>query len=125
MDDGDGNAHLHKVLRHFQTDKTAASQIWSTLSDGVVTDLRAANEHYAQYEGKVQDAAQKVNDTYLKAFSEESGVQSYGEAADLLIQAIDRVISEKTVTFDLAEMIPGSTELTCSAYGDKLVGTLS
>ena len=47
------------------------------------------------------------------------------EAADLLIQAIDRVISEKTVTFDLAEMIPGSTELTCSAYGDKLVGTLS
>ena len=47
------------------------------------------------------------------------------EAADLLIQAIDRVISEKTVTFDLAEMIPGSTELTCSAYGDKLVETLS
>ena len=45
--------------------------------------------------------------------------------ADLLIQAIDRVISEKTVTFDLAEMIPGSTELTCSAYGDKLVETLS
>ena len=26
MDDGDGNAHLHKVFRHFQTDKAAASQ---------------------------------------------------------------------------------------------------
>ena len=85
LDDGDGNTHLHKVLRHFQTDKTAASQIWSTLSDGVLADIRAANAHYEQYEGKVQDAAQKVNDTYLKAFSEESGVQSYGEAADLLI----------------------------------------
>ena len=48
-------------------------------------DAQAANEHYAQYEGKVQDAAQKVNDAYLKAFSEESGVQSYGEVADLLI----------------------------------------
>lgn len=47
------------------------------------------------------------------------------EAADLLIQAIDRVISAKTVTFDLAEMIPGSTELSCSAYGDKLVEALS
>ena len=23
---GDGNAHLHKVFRHFQTDKAAASQ---------------------------------------------------------------------------------------------------
>ena len=75
--------YCHNALS--KVDKSAASQIWSTLSDGVVTDLRAANEHYAQYEGKVQDAAQKVNDTYLKAFSEESGVQSYGEAADLLI----------------------------------------
>lgn len=47
------------------------------------------------------------------------------EAADLLIQAIDQVISAKTVTFDLAEMIPGSTELSCSAYGDKLEEALS
>ena len=47
------------------------------------------------------------------------------EAADLLIQAIDKTISEKTVTFDLAEMIPGSTELSCSAFGDRLVEALS
>ena len=43
---------------------------------------QTGNKHQSR---KVQDAAQKVNDTYLKAFSEESGVQSYGEAADLLI----------------------------------------
>ena len=47
------------------------------------------------------------------------------EAADLIIDAIDQVISEKTVTFDLAEMIPNSTELSCSAFGDKLVAKLS
>ncbi len=47
------------------------------------------------------------------------------EAADLIIEAIDQVISEKTVTFDLAEMIPNSTELSCSAFGDKLVAKLS
>ncbi len=64
--------YCHNALS--KIDKTAASQIWSTLSEGVLADIRAANEHYAQYEGKVQDAAQKVNDTYLKAFSEESGV---------------------------------------------------
>ena len=75
--------YCHNALS--KADKTAASQIWSTLSPGVVADIHAANAHYAQYEGTVQDAAQKVNDTYLKAFSEESGVQSYGEAADLLI----------------------------------------
>ena len=75
--------YCHNALS--KVDKPAAGQIWGTLSDGVIADIRAANEHYAQYEGAVQDAAQKVNDTYLKAFSEESGVQSYGEAADLLI----------------------------------------
>lgn len=73
------------TTRFIRRTKTAASEIWADLSDGVRADIQAANEHYAQYEGKVQDAATKVNDTYLKAFSEESGVQSYGEAADLLI----------------------------------------
>ena len=33
----------------------------------------------------MQEVANKANDAYLKAFREESGVQSYGEVADLLI----------------------------------------
>ena len=65
--------------------RSAASAIWQNVAEGVRADAQAANEHYAQYEGKVQDAATKVNDAYLKAFSEETGVQSYGEVADLLI----------------------------------------
>lgn len=73
------------TTRSYKADKTAASEIWQSLKEGVRADIQAANTHYAQYEGKVQDAATKVNDTYLKAFSEEAGVQSYGEAADLLI----------------------------------------
>ena len=63
----------------------AADQIWQGLAQNLKTDCLAADEHYRQYEGKVQQAAQMVNDTYLKAFSEESGIQSYGEVADLLI----------------------------------------
>ena len=63
----------------------AATEIWNSVDPGIRADAQAANEHYAQYEGKVQDAATKVNDAYLKAFSEETGVQSYGEVADLLI----------------------------------------
>lgn len=69
----------------YKVDKNAAAEVWSTLSAQVVQDCRRANDHYDQYEGQVQDAAQKLNDTYLKAFSEESGVQSYGEVAELLI----------------------------------------
>ncbi len=75
--------YCHNAL--YKADASAASSIWGSLNPGVQADIRAANAHYAQYEGKVQDAATKINDTYLKAFSEESGTQSYGEAADLLI----------------------------------------
>ncbi|MEG1508612.1 MAG: NADP-dependent isocitrate dehydrogenase [Akkermansia sp.] len=42
------------------------------------------------------------------------------EAADLIPQAIEYAITAKTVTTDLAEMIPGSTSLSCSAYGQVL-----
>ena len=68
-----------------KVDKSAAGELWNAMDAGVRADALAANKHYAKYEGKVQDAAQKVNDTYLKAFSEKSGVQSYGEVTDLLI----------------------------------------
>ena len=64
--------------------KTAAA-LWERADSGVRADCEAAGAHYAKYEGAVQDAAQKVNDTYLKAFQETSGIQSYGEVADLLI----------------------------------------
>ena len=69
----------------YKVDSAAASALWTDANALLRADCKAANVHYDQYEGKVQDAAQKVNDTYLKAFSEESGVQSYGEAADYLI----------------------------------------
>lgn len=66
-------------------DPDAYAAVLGTLDAGVLAELRAANEHYGQYEGAVQDAAQRANNLYLKAFSEEEGVQSYGRAADLLI----------------------------------------
>lgn len=69
----------------YRTDKTSALALWNEEHALLKNDCNAANVHYDQYEGKVQDVAQKVNDTYLKAFSEESGVQSYGEVADYLI----------------------------------------
>ena len=63
----------------------SAAEVWAQASEQVKADCRAANRHYDQYEGKVQDAAQKVNDAYLKAFQEEAGVKSYGAVADYLI----------------------------------------
>ena len=45
----------------------------------------------------------------------------WNEAADRIIAAIEGAIADKTVTADLAEMIPGSTSVSTSAFGDALI----
>lgn len=66
-------------------DSNAAGELWNRASEQVRADCRAANDFYEVYAGPVQQTALAVNDVYLKAFSEEAGVRSYGEVADLLI----------------------------------------
>lgn len=51
----------------------------------VLYDRACTAQHYQAYEGPAKEAGTAANDTYLKAFSEESGVKSYGEVADYLI----------------------------------------
>lgn len=79
------SAYIYTYNALVKVDATAASEIRSTLSETVLRDVRRASEHYDQYEGEVQEVTEKLNDTYLKAFREESGVRSYGEVTDLLI----------------------------------------
>lgn len=75
--------HTYNALK--KADPAAAEQIWNGLSQSLRRDCDQATQHYDQYEGSVQDTAKKFNDAYLKAFQEESGIQSYGEVTDLLI----------------------------------------
>ena len=39
------------------------------------------------------------------------------EAADLLIQGVERSIAQKTVTYDFARLMEGATEVKCSEFG--------
>lgn len=69
----------------YRRDRDAATEIWSRMDAGLTADIRASNAHYQQFEGEIQKTAEKVNDTYLKAMEQPSGVQSYGEVVDYLI----------------------------------------
>ena len=60
-------------------------EIRSLLKEEILADLEANNQFWDQYEGKVADAAEAVNDTYLKANSQEHGVESYGMVVDLML----------------------------------------
>ncbi len=66
-------------------DQELAGEVISGLSEPVLNDMRAINEHYSRYEGALQEASSSINDTYLKAMSDPSGVKSYGKVVDLLI----------------------------------------
>lgn len=51
----------------------------------VMLDRREAAEVYQSYESPLKDISDQVNDTYLKTFSQESGIRSYGEVTDDLL----------------------------------------
>jgi isocitrate dehydrogenase len=46
------------------------------------------------------------------------------EAADAIIDAMDRTIGQKTVTYDFARQMEGATEVKCSEFGDALIRNL-
>ncbi|MCX5766456.1 MAG: isocitrate dehydrogenase (NADP(+)) [Gemmatimonadetes bacterium] len=43
------------------------------------------------------------------------------EAADLIVRGMEHAIAAKTVTYDLARQMPGSTEVSTSAFGDAII----
>ena len=51
----------------------------------VLFDRHNTIEHYQTYKGPAEEVGTAVNDAYLKTFSEESGIKSYGEVVDYLI----------------------------------------
>jgi len=46
------------------------------------------------------------------------------EAADAIINAMDRTIGQKTVTYDFARLMEGAREVSTSAFGDALIRNL-
>jgi hypothetical protein len=68
----------------YEESPSKARSLWDRCSEELIHDTNVHVEHNKQYEGKVQQAAQAVNDAYLKTFS-EAGVKSYGLVVDYLI----------------------------------------
>ncbi len=48
----------------------------------------------------------------------------WGEAADLIVSALERTISQKRVTYDLERLMEGATLLKTSEFGEALVGNM-
>ncbi|MBQ3356027.1 MAG: DUF3810 domain-containing protein [Oscillospiraceae bacterium] len=69
-----------------QQDPAAAQEVWSGVYGAVARDWADSVEHYKALEDETAaELSDTVYDAYLKSFSVESGVQSYGEVTDLLL----------------------------------------
>lgn len=68
-----------------KTDMKAYMELRQKLDPRAELDLQANNAFWDRYEGKVAEAANQLNDTYLKMNDQTDGVQSYGRAVDLML----------------------------------------
>ncbi len=53
--------------------------------DAIWRDFSAYNAFWKAFSGEIRESADKRNDAYLKHNAQTSGIQSYGEAVDLLL----------------------------------------
>ena len=59
--------------------------LYYELDERAIQDRRNNSQWWEAYRGKISEAANTVNDTYLKANNQTDGVASYGRMADLMI----------------------------------------
>ena len=66
-------------------DREAAYEQWYRLPERATDDYHERSEYWKSFEGEIQKVATSVNDAYLKAMNQPSGVKSYGEVVDLIL----------------------------------------
>lgn len=68
-----------------EVDPEAYLELRGKLDARAETDLQANNVFWNRYDGRVAEAANQLNDTYLKMNDQNEGVQSYGRMVDLML----------------------------------------
>lgn len=69
----------------YRADTDAYQEVRALYSPALERDLRDWSEYWRRFEGPVEQASEKINDSYLKANRQQDGVQSYGRMVDLLL----------------------------------------
>ena len=73
----------------YSADYDMFAEIYGTYHPLVAADMAAYSEHWQQYEGKVAEVSESVNNTYLVIQGAPDGVRSYGRVVDLMLAWYD------------------------------------
>lgn len=76
---------IHAMNALHAQDPELAIRLRATYSEAINRDLEAYGQFWKTYEGKTNEVADRVNDTYLKSNRQEDGIRSYGKMVDLLL----------------------------------------
>lgn len=68
-----------------KVDMEQYAALYQRLDPRVVNDLQENTVFWNQYEGRVAEVSNKMNDAYLKMNDQSDGVQSYGRVVDLML----------------------------------------
>ena len=82
---GTMSALVHSMNVLYTEDYDAFARLYNLYSEDVRRDMEFSKNYWKQFDTKVADVANKVNDTYLKANNQHDGVRSYGRMVDLLL----------------------------------------
>lgn len=78
-------ALIHSMNVLYSEDYDTFVRLYKLYSEDIRKDMEFSKNYWKQYDTKVAHAANKVNDTYLKANNQYDGVKSYGRMVDLLL----------------------------------------
>lgn len=78
-------AWIHCTNALYDASRTDYSEVRALLCEEAVVDLTANSAFWNSNDGTLAEVSSQVNDTYLKANGQSSGVLSYEEVVDLLV----------------------------------------
>jgi len=78
-------AMIQSMNALYRNDNELHSKLAEGFSPEVRKDLDQINVFWKKYEGPVEETADRMNNTYLKANNQKDGVKSYGRMVDLLL----------------------------------------
>lgn len=78
-------ALIHTTNALYRESPEAYYALREGYSEGLSRDLSAYRAFWQSYEGRINDRADRINDTYLKSNRQQAGVKSYGRMVDLLL----------------------------------------
>lgn len=78
-------ANIYSGNQLYRYDQATWNTLYGECLDSVIRDKVAGSTFWEQYQGKAEEIATSVNNTYLKANGQSDGVYSYNRVVDLML----------------------------------------